>query len=540
MSAFTLIAAYIIRNIDALCNLQPRQSKQSLYSPSFDRAATIVTAANAGLWTALPIRPKFVRDIAGLVFGVFYLLAPAQAEEKSRKFHENTSVHHIRAGFELTTNPYIDFFGKLLRPRLQSKITFQIPRPKSSIYARPVAASLWYDKPIEDLQNETKIIFHIHGGGFLSTTPELHADSLTAWAKQTKVPIIAIDYRVAPEYPFPYALDECFEAYLSIMESLGLCVGLSGTIEPDVVITGDSAGGNIAAATMLKIILHNKAKQEQALYQLKKPVAIVLTYPALDLGPAGLHGKQEMDLIKQQAIDDGTNNVLEKKEKIIETYYAGLTTVPMRVLVKAGTEVEEHEDRHPLSLPSRALFAGDRILASPALYALVLMYLGTDPGHTDFRNEPLVSPLWADLELLAEFPKCYVICGDTDPLVDDSVMFMSRLRAAKKTKPANRSLTPDGIHSRTPSTISLSSDKTVNSDLLSNHDIAEIKLLPSVSHGFIQLLPLYPETAEIYKVMGNWFMDSFKKAPRHVITGPIEVDTKLYKNPFRQPRKSYR
>ena len=186
------------------------------------------------------------------------MLSPDNADEKSRKFNYNTSANHLRAAFELVRNPYLAFVSSLKRKTLITNLTFEIPRPRNSIYVRPVKASIWYNKPIEELKNETKMIFHIHGGGFVSTYSELHADSLTAWAIQTDLPIISIDYHLAPEYPFPYALDECFEAYVSIMRSLGLCVGLSGTVEPDVVFTGDSAGGNIATATLLKIILHNR------------------------------------------------------------------------------------------------------------------------------------------------------------------------------------------------------------------------------------------------------------------------------------------
>ncbi|CDO53386.1 Conserved hypothetical protein. Putative lipase [Geotrichum candidum] len=525
LSTITLVGFYVLRNIDALLNLHPRPSNQSLYSPSFGRAVSLITAANAGFWTALPIQPKFLRDLSSLVFSGYYMLSPDNADEKSRKFNYNTSANHLRAAFELVRNPYLAFVSSLKRKTLITNLTFEIPRPRNSIYVRPVKASIWYNKPIEELKNETKMIFHIHGGGFVSTYSELHADSLTAWAIQTDLPIISIDYHLAPEYPFPYALDECFEAYVSIMRSLGLCVGLSGTVEPDVVFTGDSAGGNIATATLLKIILHNRELQESGSTErpLKKPVSIVLTYPALDLGPAGVCGKREMDLIRQQAEDDGNDTLLEKKNRIVETYFAGLKPVPMKALVKPGTVFEDHDDRPILTLSSRILFFQDAILAAPALYCMVLLYTGTDRGSTDFKNEPLMSPLWADETLLAEFPKTYITCGDIDPLVDDSVMFASRLRNARR--------------------------KHVETDRdLATTDIVEIKLLTAISHGFLQFEDVWPQARAIYQDIGEWFLRSFADADAltkltkntRVLPAPEEfADVKLYHDPFQPGRNGF-
>ncbi|KAF5100711.1 hypothetical protein DV451_002474 [Geotrichum candidum] len=488
-------------------------------------AVSLITAANAGFWTALPIQPKFLRDLSSLVFSGYYMLSPDNADEKSRKFNYNTSANHLRAAFELVRNPYLAFVSSLKRKTLITNLTFEIPRPRNSIYVRPVKASIWYNKPIEELKNETKMIFHIHGGGFVSTYSELHADSLTAWAIQTDLPIISIDYHLAPEYPFPYALDECFEAYVSIMRSLGLCVGLSGTVEPDVVFTGDSAGGNIATATLLKIILHNRELQESGSTErpLKKPVSIVLTYPALDLGPAGVCGKREMDLIRQQAEDDGNDTLLEKKNRIVETYFAGLKPVPMKALVKPGTVFEDHDDRPILTLSSRILFFQDAILAAPALYCMVLLYTGTDRGSTDFKNEPLMSPLWADETLLSEFPKTYITCGDIDPLVDDSVMFASRLRNARR--------------------------KHVETDRdLATTDIVEIKLLTAISHGFLQFEDVWPQARAIYQDIGEWFLRSFADADAltkltkntRVLPAPEEfADVKLYHDPFQPGRNGF-
>lgn len=57
------------------------------------------------------------------------------------------------------------------------------------------------------------IIIHIHGGGFISTSSRNHEIYTRKWANSLKLPIFAIDYRLAPEHPYPAALDDCWQAY---------------------------------------------------------------------------------------------------------------------------------------------------------------------------------------------------------------------------------------------------------------------------------------------------------------------------------------
>lgn len=71
--------------------------------------------------------------------------------------------------------------------------------------------------------------------------PKCHADYLMAWAGQTGVPILSVDYKKAPEHPFPSGLYECFDIYRLVTSTNGACFGLSGTIEPRITIVGDSA-----------------------------------------------------------------------------------------------------------------------------------------------------------------------------------------------------------------------------------------------------------------------------------------------------------
>lgn len=57
------------------------------------------------------------------------------------------------------------------------------------------------------------LVVHFHGGGFVAQTSKSHEPYLKSWAQELGAPILSIDYSLAPEAPFPRALEECFYAY---------------------------------------------------------------------------------------------------------------------------------------------------------------------------------------------------------------------------------------------------------------------------------------------------------------------------------------
>jgi acetyl esterase/lipase len=54
------------------------------------------------------------------------------------------------------------------------------------------------------------IIFHVHGGGFVSMQSGSHQTYLRTWANKTEIPIFSVDYWLAPEYPYPLPLNDVF------------------------------------------------------------------------------------------------------------------------------------------------------------------------------------------------------------------------------------------------------------------------------------------------------------------------------------------
>eukprot|EP00079_Xenopus_tropicalis_P027781 XP_012822153.1 PREDICTED: hormone-sensitive lipase isoform X2 [Xenopus tropicalis] len=110
------------------------------------------------------------------------------------------------------------------------------------------------------------LIIHFHGGGFVAQTSKSHEPYLRTWAQELEAPILSVDYSLAPEAPFPRALEECFYAYCWALKN---CRLLGSTAER-VCLAGDSAGGNLCITVSLRA----------ASVGIRMPDGIMAAYPA--------------------------------------------------------------------------------------------------------------------------------------------------------------------------------------------------------------------------------------------------------------------
>ena len=92
-----------------------------------------------------------------------------------------------------------------------------------------------------------EIILFFHGGGWVSGDIESYTSVCTRLAKETGRQVMSVDYRRAPEYPFPQAPEDCYRA----ARELFLCNASKEIAERRIILMGDSAGGNLAAAVSL-------------------------------------------------------------------------------------------------------------------------------------------------------------------------------------------------------------------------------------------------------------------------------------------------
>lgn len=110
------------------------------------------------------------------------------------------------------------------------------------------------------------LIIHIHGGGFIAMSPSSHENYLRKWVNALEVPLISIDYRLAPENPYPKALDDVYQAY---MWAIKYAEDVLQIKVDKIILAGDSAGGNLVLALNYLLILKNK----------RQPTALFLAYP---------------------------------------------------------------------------------------------------------------------------------------------------------------------------------------------------------------------------------------------------------------------
>ncbi|MBA7484830.1 Acetyl esterase [subsurface metagenome] len=94
--------------------------------------------------------------------------------------------------------------------------------------------------PIKD-----RVILYLHGGGWILGSPLSSRRLNSAIAEATKIRILSIDYRLAPEHPFPTPLEDCVNAYKWLLSD--------GFKSDHIIIAGDSAGGNLTLTTLLKL-----------------------------------------------------------------------------------------------------------------------------------------------------------------------------------------------------------------------------------------------------------------------------------------------
>lgn len=98
------------------------------------------------------------------------------------------------------------------------------------------------------IKNETSgVMVFFHGGGWVTGNIDTYTNVCVNMANQTRNIVISVDYRLAPEHPFPAGLEDCYNVTSEIFQNLDLL-----DCKPsDITLIGDSAGGNLAAAVSL-------------------------------------------------------------------------------------------------------------------------------------------------------------------------------------------------------------------------------------------------------------------------------------------------
>ena len=151
-----------------------------------------------------------------------------------------------------------------------------IASPSGEIPAR------YYAPPAtgDEVRRMAPLLVFLHGGGFVIGDLDTHDEACRILCRHGRVHVLAVDYRLAPEHPFPAALDDAWTAY-AWARSHAARLGADPSC---IAIGGDSAGGNLATVTA------QRAKAEGV----PLPAAQLLIYPSTDGRDHDRHPSQAM------------------------------------------------------------------------------------------------------------------------------------------------------------------------------------------------------------------------------------------------------
>jgi monoterpene epsilon-lactone hydrolase len=140
-------------------------------------------------------------------------------------------------------------------------------------------------------------VLYFHGGGYVSgSPPERYLPLAAAVALAANARVHVVDYRLAPQTPFPGAFDDCFHAYRWLVTH-------GGADPRTLAVLGDSAGGNLAVAV-------NAAARDQGL---ALPVCIAVISPLADLTLSGasIEERKHLDpLVTREMLDSTVTDYL--------------------------------------------------------------------------------------------------------------------------------------------------------------------------------------------------------------------------------------
>ncbi|MEM6256189.1 MAG: alpha/beta hydrolase [Cyanobacteria bacterium P01_D01_bin.156] len=194
----------------------------------------------------------------------------------------------------------------------------------------PIPVRLYYPRLDDDLP----VIVFFHGGGWVTGSLETHDRLCRRIAKGTGALIMAVDYRLAPWHKYPIPLEDCYDAVLwasSQAKSLGADAN-------QLVVMGDSAGGNMAAAVCLMARDLSGPKIHRQ----------ILLYPAVDgTLSCGSHQRYgEAPLLTQTAVHFFRAQYMKTLADTEEAYFSPLLAKSLEQLPPAFILTAEYDPLH--------------------------------------------------------------------------------------------------------------------------------------------------------------------------------------------------
>ena len=168
------------------------------------------------------------------------------------------------------------------------------------------------------------VVLYFHGGVYVMGDAALAAGLAAQIGRRIRAKVISVDYRLAPEQPYPAAVDDALAAYQALLHD--------GTAPSDIAFAGESAGGGLAIATLVNARDHGLAL----------PAAAFAMSPYADLTLAGatMQTKREADpLLSPEALQARVADYTSGQDAaigLISPIFADLSGLPP-LIIQAGT-----------------------------------------------------------------------------------------------------------------------------------------------------------------------------------------------------------
>jgi hormone-sensitive lipase len=218
------------------------------------------------------------------------------------------------------------------------------------------------------------------------------------------IPILSIDYSLAPEYPFPRAFEEIFYVYCWILKNSELV----GSTCKNIIFVGDSAGGNLNTACVVKII-EMGIQKPFGLFNMYAPFLLSFTTtPARYLSfvdpllPYGFAMRVFKYYGSNEAIEMRKNNIADKENTSSWKFES--------LLKSTMTAIQD----------------GDFSFGST-----FIPKASDDEFTFTVPENRYLSPYLADEKILCEFPTTKILSMISDPCLDDCIEFSKKLRSLK-------------------------------------------------------------------------------------------------------------
>jgi len=180
----------------------------------------------------------------------------------------------------------------------------------------------WINPAEADLN---KVVLHLHGGGYVTGGINSHQAMCVLQAQTLKLKILLPEYRLAPEHPFPAALDDALMTYRWLLAR--------GYKSSDIILSGDSAGGGLALATVLS--LRNNKEPLPAIVICMSPWADLTLTNQSHITNAEAESILTMDTLKEWSLTYTAENNL--RNPLVSPVYADFHNFPP-LLIQVGSD----------------------------------------------------------------------------------------------------------------------------------------------------------------------------------------------------------